>query len=81
MTKSVFIFCTKAFSSGISITHGAQLFKKAGYNILGYADVKMPGSDGLAFVKKDSKMVSKISNSDFSKIEAADNMITRIKQV
>ncbi|MGV8906208.1 MAG: EFR1 family ferrodoxin [Acetobacterium sp.] len=80
-TKSVVIFGTEALSRGNAITHAAQIFKKAGYTILGYADVKMPGSDGLAFVKKDSKMVSKISNRDFSKIEAADNMITRIKQV
>lgn len=80
-TKSVFIFCTKAFSSGISITHAAQIFKKAGYNTLGYADVTLPGSDGLAFLKKDSKMVCKISNRDFSKIEAADIIINRINKV
>ena len=80
-TKSVFIFCTKAFSSGISITHAAQIFKKAGYNPLGYADVKMPGSDGLAFLKKDSNIVYKLSIRDFSKIEAADNIINRIKEV
>lgn len=80
-TKSVFIFCTKALSSGISIIHAIEIFKKAGYTPLGYADVKMPGSDGLAFLKKDSHMVFKIINRDFSKIESVDNIINRIKEV
>jgi NAD-dependent dihydropyrimidine dehydrogenase PreA subunit len=68
-------------SSGNSLKHAIEIFKKAGYNPLGYADVKMPGSDGLAFLKKDSTTVSKIINRDFSKIEDVDNLVNRIKNV
>jgi len=80
-TKSVFIFCTKALSSGIALKHAIEIFKNSGYNPLGYADVKMPGSDGLAFLKKDSTMVREITNRDFSKIEGVDNFVSRIKEV
>ena len=80
-TKSVFIFCTKALSSGTSLKHAIEIFKKSGYNPLGYADVKMPGSDGLAFLKKDSPMVHKIINIDFSTLEGVDNLVNRIKKV
>lgn len=80
-TKSVFIFCTKALSSGISLKHAIEIFKKGGYNPLGYAGVKMPGSDGLAFLKKDSRMAHKIINRDFSKLEGVDNLVNRIKEV
>ncbi|MGK0467985.1 MAG: flavodoxin [Clostridium sp.] len=64
-TKWVFVFCTKAISSGIALKHAKEIFEKAGYNPLGYADIKMPGSDGLAFLKKDSPMAHKITNKDF----------------
>ncbi|MCJ7688799.1 MAG: EFR1 family ferrodoxin [Clostridiaceae bacterium] len=80
-TKSVFIFCTKAISSGIALKHAKEIFEKAGYNPIGYADIKMPGSDGLAFLKKNSPMAHKIINRDFSTIEVVDNLVDRIKEV
>lgn len=80
-SKSVFVFCTKAFSSGNSLKNAIDIFKKAGYNPLGYADIKMPGSDGLAFLKKDSSMVHKIINRDFSRLEGVDNLVNQIKEV
>jgi len=80
-TKYVFIFCTKALSSGIALKHTIEIFNNLGYNPLGYADVKMPGSDGLAFLRKDSTMARKVTNRDFSKIEGVDDLVSRIKEV
>lgn len=74
-TKIGFVFCTKAFYSGLAIKNALKIFREKGYTILGYADVNMPGSDGLGFLKKNSKAVSKIINKDFSKIEELDKMI------
>jgi flavodoxin/NAD-dependent dihydropyrimidine dehydrogenase PreA subunit len=76
-TRTVFIFCTKAFYSGVAVEQALKKFQQKGYTLLAYADVKMPGSDGLAFQKKDSKMVAKIGNIDFSKLEEVDKMIDK----
>lgn len=79
-TKTVFIFCTKAFFTGVAMEQALKIFRKRGYTPLSYADVNMPGSDGLAFSKKDSKMVSKIEHMDFSKLEKVDQMIDKSKR-
>ncbi|GAA0179445.1 EFR1 family ferrodoxin [Clostridium sediminicola] len=76
-TKTVFIFCTKAFFSGAAVEQAFKLFREQGYNRLSYADVTMPGSDGLAFSRKDSKIVDKIGKMDFSKLEEVDKMLDK----
>lgn len=80
-TKTAFLFCTKGFASGAAIKNTIENFNNIGYAVMGHADINMPGSDGLAFLKKDSSAVQKMINKDFSKIEEADKLINRIKQV
>jgi flavodoxin/Pyruvate/2-oxoacid:ferredoxin oxidoreductase delta subunit len=79
--RTVFIFCTKAFFAGTAIKRASQIFQERGYTTVGYADLKMPGSDGLAFLKKDSQTVSKMINKDFSKLNEIDEMINRSKDI
>lgn len=66
--KGTYIFCTKGFSSGNSLKRALNILKSSGYHISGYADVTMPGSDGLAFLKKDSAAVRKMCNKNFKQI-------------
>lgn len=77
--KGAYIFCTKGFSSGNSLKRASNILKSSGYHISGYADVTMPGSDGLAFLKKDSAAVRKMCNKDFKQIEPLDRLIEKIK--
>ncbi|OGO77418.1 MAG: hypothetical protein A2Y23_08430 [Clostridiales bacterium GWB2_37_7] len=81
ITKTAFIFCTKAFFTGDAMKNAIAIFNARGYVLTEYADVNMPGSDGLAFLKKDSQTVSKIINKDFSKLEQVDDMISRSKNI
>lgn len=54
-TKSVFVYCTKAFYTGAAIKNTCDIFTGLGYIPIAYADVVMPGSDGLAFMSPNSK--------------------------
>lgn len=80
-TRIVFLFCTKAFFSGTAMQNALNIFRKRGYYPMAYADINMPGSDGLAFLKKDSKTVRKIKKRDFSKIKEIDQLIKTSKNV
>jgi len=77
--KGAYIFCTKGVFSGKSLKRASNILKSSGYHISGYADVTMPGSDGLAFLKKDSAAVRKMCNKNFKQIEPLDRLIEKIK--
>lgn len=77
--KTASIYCTKAIASGSALKHVQKQFERIGYKITGWADISMPGSDGLAFVKKDSPMVKKMELRDFSSIPEADVLVTMIQ--
>jgi flavodoxin len=55
-TKALFLFCTKAFFGGMALKSAEGLFRRLGYALMGSADITMPGSDGLAFLKKNSPL-------------------------
>lgn len=75
---SAYLFFTKGLCSGNAGHHAAGLLKTAGFRIAGYADVTMPGSDGLAFLKKDSVTAKKLCSRDFSRMEQLDNLAEKI---
>ncbi|WP_105617429.1 EFR1 family ferrodoxin [Vallitalea okinawensis] len=79
-TQSVFIFCTKGFFSGTAINSAFDFFKGIGYRPIGYADIAMPGSDGLAFMKPDSKKVQGYIDRDYSYIPEVDRMTMSIEK-
>lgn len=78
-TKRAFLFCTKGFYSGNAIKKTAGLLEASGYRISGYTDVTMPGSDGLAFLKRDSATAKKLCDRDFKRIEPLDRLIEKIE--
>ncbi|MFZ5967716.1 MAG: EFR1 family ferrodoxin [Bacillota bacterium] len=78
--KAVSIFCTKAFFTGDALRHGLQIFESRGYIPIAYADISMPGSDGLAFMEKNSSSAQKAINRDFSKLIEVDAMIEQMKE-
>jgi len=81
INKSVFLYCTKAIASGTALLHAENIFKKNGYCTIGMADISMPGSDGLAFIKKDSSMVLKIRKRDFGNLPEANLIVEKLMQV
>ena len=68
----VHLFCTKAYFSGKAMLKAASLFEEKGYHVASLYERKMPGSDGLAFLKKDSSAAKKLINNfndDFSDLD------------
>lgn len=81
MNKSVFLYCTKAFKSGAALLHAQKILEKNGYRTMAFADISMPGSDGLAFIKKESSMVQKIQKRDFQNLPEANLMVEKLMKV
>lgn len=77
-TRRAFLFCTKGFYSGNALKKASKLLEASGYCISGTADVTMPGSDGLAFLTKDSIAVKKMCNRNFKQIEPLDRLAEKI---
>jgi len=81
VNKSVFLYCTKAISSGSALFRTQRIFEKNGFLVMGFADISMPGSDGLAFLNKDSAVVQKINRQDFSNIPKANLLAKKLMTV
>ncbi len=79
--KMTFIYCTKAIISGNALLHAQDIFEKSGYSTMGIFDISMPGSDGLAFIKKDSYIARKIQKRDFNNIPEANHLIEKLMEV
>ena len=65
------IFCTKAWFSGKAVARAAKMLRLRGYNVLSTIEFVMPGSDGLAFLKKNGRAAEKLLSNfpgDFSGI-------------
>lgn len=77
--KDVYLYSTKGFYSGISLNIASQILKKKGYSINGQLSIIMPGSDGLAIMKKDSKTLKKMISKDFEHLNNVDEWIKKIK--
>ena len=79
--QTVFLYCTKAMFTGISLLHAEKIFESLGCDVMGTADITMPGSDGLAFAGKNSAMVQKIKNFNFGSLPEADQLAERLIEV
>ncbi len=73
--KKLYLFATKGIYSGNALQNAYKILKKKGYILFGKISLVMPGSDGLAMMKKDSKMLKKMINKDFHHIKKLDNWI------
>lgn len=81
ISKSVFLYCTKAIASGVALSHAQQIFEKNGYRTMALADISMPGSDGLVFIKKDASMIRKIQKRDFGNLPEANLIVEKLMKV
>ncbi|MHA1746215.1 MAG: EFR1 family ferrodoxin [Promethearchaeota archaeon] len=80
-SKGVFLFCTMGLAAGNAIRKVFAYFNIKGFNFLGYAKMKMPGTDGLAMLNEDSSYVKKALQRNYEEIQSADALIHQIVSV
>lgn len=68
----VYLFATVAYAQGNALHTLARKISAAGGKIIGGRVVKMPGSDGIGFMKKDSPTVQKMVSLDFESLPELD---------
>ncbi len=74
-----FTYCTRAIFSGDALRVTGGLLRDAGFVPRGTLEIKMPVTDGLAFMGKESKTVKKIEGLDFTKMPEVDAFIEDIR--
>ncbi len=79
--KGVYLFSTLGFYGGNSLKKVGNRFASKGFTVLGGQEVKMPGSDGLSFSKRDSKFVTKALTKDYSKLDEVENIISKLANI
>jgi ferredoxin len=79
--RGAFVFCTKGAWAGNAVRHNLRRLAERGYVPLRGGSVVMPGSDGLAFVRKDSWMARAALQKDFDHLKAADRLAQRMAVV
>ena len=80
-SKGVLLFCTMGLAAGNAIRKVFAYFKAKGFNFLGSAKMKMPGTDGLAMLNEDSSYVKKALQRNYEEIQSADALIHQIVSV
>jgi ferredoxin len=76
-----FVFCTKGAVAGNAVRNTLRRLVGRGYVPLGGASVGMPGSDGLAFMGKDSWMARMAREKDYDHLKAADGLAVQMEEV
>ena len=61
-TNAVFIFSTYALHPGNALRKSSILFKKNGFIPIGTGKIKLPGSDGMLFLKDNAPYIKKINS-------------------
>ena len=72
--RGAFVFCTKGMLAGDAVRLNLKRLARRGYVPLWGAGVGMPGSDGLAFVGKESRMARSAVAKDFDHLREADRL-------
>jgi ferredoxin/flavodoxin len=65
--KGLFLYCTMALAAGNTLRKNWKYFSEKGFNLLGYAKIQMPGSDGLAMMKRDARYIKKAQAKNYTK--------------
>ncbi|MHA1821610.1 MAG: EFR1 family ferrodoxin, partial [Promethearchaeota archaeon] len=73
----IFMFSTMGFASGNAFRKTFKYLKDEGFIYLGNIAVKMPGTDGLAMMDKNSSYVKKALARDFDHIPEVDKFIEK----
>ncbi|MFC2030850.1 EFR1 family ferrodoxin [Chloroflexota bacterium] len=79
--RGAFVFCTKGAMAGNAVRRSLQRLADQGYTPMGGGSVAMPGSDGLAFIGKDSRMARSALQKDYDHLQAADRLADRLAEV
>jgi len=79
--RGAFVFCTKGAWAGNAVLRNLDRLARRGYVPLGGTSVGMPGSDGLAFIGKDSWMARAALHKDYDHLTAADRLAGQMAQV
>ncbi len=79
--RGAFVFCTKGAMAGNAVRHNLRRLAGRGYVPLAGTSVAMPGSDGLAFMGKDSRMARSALQKDYDHLKAADQLAERMAEV
>jgi ferredoxin len=67
--------------AGSAVRHNLKRLADRGYVPLAGTSVAMPGSDGLAFIGKDSRMARSAVQKDYDRLQAADQLAERMAEV
>lgn len=76
--KGVIVYCTMGLYAGNSLKKVIKFFSKKGFKSIDYKEIKMPGSDGLVFMKKDSKYVKNVLSTDYHQSSEVNGAINNI---
>lgn len=76
--KNVIIFSTMGFFSGNAAGRASKKLNKIGMSLLHFEKIRMPGSDGLVFMKKESRYIRKILSVNFSESGKINSSVANI---
>lgn len=79
--RGAFVFCTRGLFAGGAPLLALRHLARRGYVPLGAISVKMPGTDALAFSRKDSHSAITAMNRDYSHISEIDRFIAARAEV
>lgn len=79
--RGAFVFCTKGAFAGNACRRNLQRLASRGYVPLGAASVGMPGTDGLAFIPKNSWPARMAQRKDYDHLKSADRLARRMEDV
>jgi ferredoxin len=77
--RGAYVFCTKGTVAGNTVRRNLRRLAERGYVPLGGVSVGMPGSDGLAFVRKGSWMARAALEKDFDHLHTVDQLAERMR--
>ncbi|MCK4257927.1 MAG: EFR1 family ferrodoxin [Halanaerobiales bacterium] len=80
-TTGVILFSTMGYFGGNALRRAMQKFVKKGFSPLGAEEFKLPGSDGLVIMKKDSKIVKKTMATNYNTSEIINSSINNIVKI
>jgi ferredoxin len=79
--RGAFVFCTKGAWAGSAVRRNLGRLAQRGYVPLGGESVAMPGSDGLAFIGKTSRLARSALQKDYDCLKAADRLAGQMAEI
>ncbi len=79
-TKKVFIFATYGFYPGNAQKLVARKMKQMGFIPIGTGGVRLPGTDGLLFIKKDSRAEEKIKGKNYAETRRMKRFLRKVTE-